>query len=93
MDLDSRRIGDWIQVEFLDHAIISGRGVPRRTIPCRVSGMVVKVSKTHIVIAHWVVYDGDKHTRDTNREEVVILRSAISRWGIAEVLKWHNEEG
>ena len=90
MDLDSRRIGEWVQIEFLDHAIVSGKGVPRRTIPCRVSGMVVKTSAKHIVIAHWVVYDGDKQTRDTNREEVVILRSAISRWGVAEVWKWHD---
>lgn len=92
MELDNRRIGEWIQVEFLDHAIISGRGVPRRTIPCRVSGMVVKVSKAHVVLAHWVVFDSDQATRDANREEVVILRKAISRWGIAEVIKWNDTE-
>jgi len=92
MELDNRRVGEWVQIEFLDHAIVSGRGVPRRTIPCRVSGMVVKATKTHIVLAHWVVFDSCSATRDANREEVVILRKAISRWGIAEVIKWHDTE-
>jgi hypothetical protein len=90
MELDSRRVGEWVQIEFMDHAIISGKGVPRRTIPCRVSGMVVSVSKTHVVLAHWVIYDSCQATRDANREEVVILKRAIKRWGIADVIKWYS---
>ena len=77
-------------VEFWDHGLIDTKVRNKAPILCRVRGMVVEITDKKVVLAHWTIYDRDKDTRDNNREEVVIVKNCITRWGIATVLKWHE---
>lgn len=89
MNLDRRRIGSEVTIEFWDHGIIE-KSKRKDPFLCRVRGMIVDVTDVKVVVAYWTVLRTDKPTRDSNREEIVIVKRCITRWGISEVLKWHE---
>lgn len=90
MELDKRRIGEWIRVKFWDHCIEEARPKYKKSpILCEVAGILRFVSTQHIIVSSWHCNHPDKDAKDANVEEYVIVRSTITQWGLANVERWN----
>lgn len=65
------RIGEYLRVEFLDHA--EGGDAP---LPFVAIGRVSSLTRKSITLDSWYNADG---TRDSNTERVTLVRSTIAR--------------
>lgn len=84
---DSMRLGSWVLIEFLDHALVLG-GKRKRPVTCRAIGKVVENDGPSLTLAHWVVVGQDEETRDLNREEVVVVKKCVKRWANLSRFRW-----
>ena len=66
------RVGDVVEVEFLDH--VEDGGPP---LCFRVYGRVAVVSRKHVEILAWAHADHDEAAGDPNEKRFTIVRSAI----------------
>ena len=90
MELDKRRVNDWIRIKFWDHCIEEGRPKHKKqAILCEVAGFVVQCTNAHVIISPWRCHHPDKKTVLANTEEYIIVRSAITEWGFTNTERWY----